>query len=418
VRRRHALYVALMATSSALGLVKGLAYAKVLDPREFGYYGLVALVLQFGLFLSNWGLLNALNNHLPIAFGRGRRDTVDLLDRSLTALIATSVMTGVLYLAVVTALSPGNRDVQIALSLAALVTLVSTVTEFHVLVLRVEQRILPMAAMYLLRAVLAIVLGTVAGSVWGYGGVIGAELAALLVVLVTARAVWLERIVLARPEAEVVKRLLRAGAPLMLSNVIVALALTTDRIFVASALPDDFGQYAFASLVVTGWVAINGMLEQAVAPRLLYDYGAGTRLAEIRRQALRIAGALAAAGLAGLAALLAIKGPAQNGFLSEYATGLDAMPVLWLGGILMLLAFPGFILHAIKPSYSLTASGLAAAVAIGGGSVLASGSPSVQDFAWLFVAAQGTALVTIHVAVGIETRRDRVSPDLFQTSEG
>jgi O-antigen/teichoic acid export membrane protein len=275
--------------------------------------------------------------------------------------------------------------------------------------------------MYVLRAVLAIALGAVAGTLWGYRGVIGAELVALLAVLITARSVWLPHIGVARPDPLVFKRLLRAGWPLMLSNVVVALSVTTDRIFVASALPQEFGQYAFASLVVVGWIAINGMLEQAVAPRLLTDYGAGTRLPDIRRQAVRIAGALAAAGLAGLALLLLVKGPLTRGFLSEYEVGLDAMPVLWLGGVLMLLSFPGFILHAIRPSYSLIAAGLAACVAVGGGIALTLGDPSVQDFAWLFVASQATSLLTITTAVGIEARRDRVSPDLFRTetsSEG
>jgi len=404
-----------MATASALGLAKGLVYAKVLDPTEFGYYGIQALVLQFGLYLSNWGLLNALNNHLPIAFGRGREDAGELADRSLGGLLVTSLITAAVYLAVVFTVSPGNEDVQVALALASVTTFVSTFTEFHVLMLRVQRRIVPMASMYVLRAVLAIVLGVVGGALWGYVGVICAEVAALLVVLITARRVWLPQVHVERPSRPLVLRLIRAGGPLMLGNVIVTLSVTADRIFVASALPDEFGQYAFASLVVVAWLAIVGMLDQAVAPRLLHDYGAGTRLRDVRREAIRLAVAFTALGGVGLLALLLVKGPLERGWLAEYALGLDAMPILWLGGMLMLLAFPSFILGAIRPTWLLAASAIAALVAIGGGAVLAAGDASLNDFAWLFVASRATALVTLSVALGLETRGDRVSPDVFGT---
>jgi O-antigen/teichoic acid export membrane protein len=413
VRRKHVLFVAMMAASSALGLVKGLVYAKVLDPTGFGYYGLVVLVMQYGLYLSSWGLLNALNNHLPIAFGRGRSDTVELLDRSLGALLVTSLITAAGYLAVVLVASPGNRDQTLALSFAAVMTVITTFTEFHVLVLRVQQRVVPMAGMYLLRACLAIALGAVAGALWGYRGVIGAETVTFVVVIVTTRALWLRDVRLARPDWTVARRLIRSGSPLMVSNMIVALSLTSDRIYVAAALPDQFGQYAFASLVVVGWSATVAMLEQSVAPRLLHDYGAGTSLREIRRRALRIAGGLGVAGVAGLGLLLLVQQPLADGFLSKYAPALEVMPALWVGGVLALLAFPGFILHAIRPGFSVIASGVAAVVAIGGGAVLAAGSPSLTDYAWLFVASQATALITITSAVAIETRRNRVSPDVF-----
>jgi hypothetical protein len=228
--------------------------------------------------------------------------------------------------------------------------------------------------------------------------------------------VWLPEVHVERPSAPLVKRLVRAGGPLMLGNVIVTLSVTADRIFVASALPDDFGQYAFASLVVVAWLAIVGMLDQAVAPRLLHDYGAGQSLKEVRNEAIKLAVGFTALGGLGLLALLAVKGPVERGWLSEYAQGLDAMPILWLGGMLMLLAFPAFVLGAIRPTWLLIASAIAAVVAIGGGAVLAAGDPSLTDFAWLFVASRATALVTLGVALGLETRGNRASPDVFGTT--
>jgi O-antigen/teichoic acid export membrane protein len=231
--------------------------------------------------------------------------------------------------------------------------------------------------------------------------------------VIAARRLWLPFIGIAAPSRERMKRLVRAGLPLMVSNVVVAATLAGDRIFVAAALPGEFGQYTFAAMVVLGWVAILGMLEQVVAPRLLHHYGEGTELRDLRREAVRIVLMIGALGIAGLVALLLLTGPLESGALSEYAQGLEVMPILYLGGMLTLFTFPGFVLHAVRPAYSAAASGLAAAVTVVGGFILVAGHPSLNDFAWLFVAAQGSALALITLAVELEVRRNPVSPNLF-----
>jgi O-antigen/teichoic acid export membrane protein len=262
--------------------------------------------------------------------------------------------------------------------------------------------------------VLTIAAGTAAAIAFGYRGVILAELGALLVTLFIARRLWLDPIGVRRPSWSATKALVRAGSPLMLANVIVTMAFAADRLFVAAALPEDFGQYAFAALVVVAWIAVTAMLEQAVAPRLLREYGAGMKLREVRRQALRVALAIATAGLVGLIALLAIVGPLERGFLAEYGDGLETMPILYAGGLLLILSFPGFILHAVRPSFSLIASSLAATVSIGAAALLIwLADPALTDFAWAFVAGQAAALVAITVALEIEVRRDTPSPHVL-----
>ena len=407
-------YVALMIVGSSLGLVKGLVYAKVLDPTEFGYYALVVIVLQFGLYLSNWGMLSALNNHLPIAFGKGRHDDPALLDRSMAALLLASGLSAALYLIVVALLDLRDHNVQIALALAAATTIAATLTEFHILVMRVQQGLLRMAVTYVLRASLTILAGTAAAIAFGYRGVILAEFGALLITLLIARRLWLDPIGLRRPSWAATKRLIRAGSPLMVANVIVTLAFVADRLFVAAALPEDFGQYAFAALIVVAWIAVTAMLEQAVAPRLLREYGSGMTLEELRRQALKASLTIGGAGLLGLAVLIAVIGPLERGFLAQYSDGLEVMPILYLGGLLLVLAFPGFALHAVRPSFSVVASALAASVSAAGSAlVIWLGDPTLTQFAWVFVAAQATALLVITIALEIEIRRGSPAPHVL-----
>lgn len=90
------------------------------------------------------------------------------------------------------------------------------------------------------------------------------------------------------------------------------------------------------------------------------------------------------------------------------------MPILYAGGLLLILAFPGFVLHAVRPSLSLIASGLAASVTVGGGALLlALGDAALSDFAWIFVAGQTAALLAITIGVEHEVRRDTPSPHVL-----
>jgi O-antigen/teichoic acid export membrane protein len=388
-----------MAGAAALGLLKGLLLANVLGARGLGYYGLVVIVTQFGTYVSNWGILSALNNQLPIALGRGDDDVGEIVGRSLGALLASIAITAALYVAVVTALAPEDRDVWVALSFAAVVTAATTLCEFHFLLLRVQRRLLPLGAMYLLRAVAAIALGVAAGALWGYRGVIASELIALLLAILVARRLWLRYVRPARPTRARTLWLIRWGAPLLLANVIVTLSFAVDRVFVAAALPDELGQYIFASFAVVAWLAVSGMLGQAVAPQLLYEYGAGESLRRVRTKALRLSGLVGGLGVGGLLGLLVLRGWLADGIFADYEAGLEAMPILYLGGLVSVLAFPGFLLHALRPELSLLAAGLGALAAVVGGAVLAARGADLNSFAWLFVTSQVVVTAVMLVAV-------------------
>jgi hypothetical protein len=394
-----------MTLASVLGLVKSLVYAKVLGADHLGNYGLIVLVTQFGVYLANWGILSALNNQLPMALGRGDRAADELTDRALGALAFTWVVTAGLYLVVVAIVGPTDPDVRLALIGAAVITAATTLCEFYFLLLRVERRLVPLAAMYLLRAVAAIAIGAAAGIAWGFPGVVAGELAALLLAVAVARRRWLRRIHIRRPQVGPTAWLIRRGAPLTFANVLIAATFAIDRIFVATSLPDEFGQYTLASFVVVAWVTVAGMLNQAAAPQLLFEYGAGATLRSVRWRALRIVALCGLAALVGFFVLIGLINVVRDGFLSDYGPGLDAMPIMYVGGVVSMAALPGFLLHAVRPSLSMLAAALGAVTGIAGGAVLAAGDPTINDFAWLFVAAQGVTTVTMLLAVEWLVRR-------------
>jgi hypothetical protein len=135
---------------------------------------------------------------------------------------------------------------------------------------------------------------------------------------------------------------------------------------------------------------------------------------DLRRQAIRVSATIAGAGTLGLLVLLAIVGPLKDGALSSYRQGLEIAPILYAGGLLLILAFPGFILHAIRPGFSLLASGAAATVSAGTCALmLGLGNPSLADFAWAFVAGQATSLLAITLGVAVEIGRGTEAPHVL-----
>jgi O-antigen/teichoic acid export membrane protein len=409
IRRTQASFAVLMGIASVIGLVKTAVLAKVLGVEDLGLYGLAVLVTQFGVHLGNWGILSALNNQLPLALGRGEERTPELVGRALGAVILASALTGALYLLAVLAL-PGSEDVRSALAVALSLAVATTLFEFVLLLLRVERRLLPLGAIYVVRAMLAVVLGAVAGAIWGFTGVIAVEVALLVAITLAARRLWLPAVRVARPRAAETRWLVSRGAPIMLANLIVVGSASIDRVFVAAVLPDELGQYIFATIVVTAWLALSGILAQALAPKYLFEHGAGLELSAIRRKALRVMGLAGAGGLIGFPILLLAVGALRSGAYSEYRTGLDVMPILYLGGLLNLLAFPGFLLAALRPSLATAAATAGAVVSLGAGAVLTTLDPSLSDFAWAFVASQAAVLLVVAVGVEALVRRSNAGP--------
>jgi O-antigen/teichoic acid export membrane protein len=391
-------YVVVMALASALGLVKNVAYAVILGPEALGLYGLMLLVNEYGLHLTHWALLNGLNTELPERYGRGDRDADDTVRRTFGALLITASVTAGVYAMLVVTISDG--DARFVLLAGAVLTVLTVFAEFCALVLRSRQQVRAMARTYLLRVSVALVLGTVGGALAGVKATVALEVVALLVALSALLFVWLPDVRPRRPQLAETRRLMRLGLPLMISAILVGATLTVDRLLVATRLPDEFGQYVFATYVVIACAATAAMLNNAIAPRLLYELGAGASLPQLRTEVRRIAVRVVVVGGLGLALLLPATEIAAGGPLAQYAVGLEAMRVLYLGGVMMVLAGVfGWLLVAAR-RLGLVA-GINAALAfgaVGAGVLVALGSPAVIDFAWVFAGSQCAAAVLVAFA--------------------
>jgi hypothetical protein len=381
-----------MVIASTIGLTRYALFANTLSVDDFGYYGLILLVLPFGVYIAHWGSLQTLNVELPIAYGRGRQGIAAVESRALGGVLVTSGVTAIVYVAVLLSVDMSDEDTRTALLLAAAVVLATTVSEFYILVLRVRRELVRLGSVYLIRASAAFCLGGLGAFLWGYKGAVLFEIAAASIAI-CAGVVW-ARIIPRRPVVTETAARIVAGFPLLVMDLVVAIRYTADRWFVATALPEEFAQYAFASITVTGFLVVYAVLYQAFVPQLLHEYGRGLDLPVLRVRARRLALAIAAVGTASLPLIVGLSEWLSRGIFHEYAQGLDLVPILYVGGIASLLPLYSVVVLASGRFYLAalaTASG--AAVAIVGGFVIVAHSPSIDEFAWLFLISQFVSAV-------------------------
>lgn len=375
-----------MALAAGLGLIKGFVFAGVVGSRDFGFYSLALLVGQYGQFAANLGIFNVIQNRLPQAYGRGDTGVEDQIRTALASLAVTSTVTMVPYFVIVAFVAPVSGDLRTTLLLAGVITVLGSALEFYLAVLRARRHLQPLARAQLARSVLALAVGIPAGAALGFGGIVGAEALALLVAaLVGIREVRLKPTL--RAAAEVLA-LIRIGLPLMLVNIMIVAGVSIDRLFVASVLPDELGQYTFSALVVVAWIAIGAIVNQVVVPQLLFDRGAGVDATLLRRQIRRYMGAVVVVGVAGVALLAGLIELLGDRVFGDFEAGLDIMPIMFAGGAASMLALPLLVLQALRPRWALLVSGSVLALLTVGSTVVSLGEPSLTRFAVVFAGSQ------------------------------
>jgi hypothetical protein len=147
-------------------------------------------------------------------------------------------------------------------------------------------------------------------------------------------------------------------------------------------------------------MAVTGFVSQAVGASALHDYGAGLTLRAVRRRVGRATAIVLGAAIAGLPAVIILAhGSEQIGF-SGYSAGLHVVPMLYAGGALTAVSLYGYLLLAMhRYGLVLAATSCGVVTGLGGGCLIALGTPSLRDYAWLFLASQAASAVAT-VAAG------------------
>ena len=315
-------------------LAVNLIAAAVLGPAIFGSWVLISLVIQYSSMVS-LGVPNGMGREVPIDLGAGRETAAIRAEATaLTATLALGVAGGVVVgLGLLVFGGPGLDDAVVALVVGAAV-----LSQQGFLL---GQMLLRSRLAFATAAILMVVVGGITllgGLALLPLGVVGlaasqalAQAAGLGVALrlgpPTPRPGW---------DADVARRLIGIGLPLMLAGIAFLVLTTIDRWLVLAFLGSEaLGVYGIVGLAVSAPLVVVAIISQQAYPRLAFALGAGRPGSEIlamaRRQS-RIAFGI------GMAVVLAVGTAGWFGipvFLPEY----DAARVPLLLALIGVLAY-------------------------------------------------------------------------------
>ncbi|HEY8792239.1 MAG TPA: hypothetical protein VIL96_05115 [Gaiellaceae bacterium] len=396
--KRRTLFIVLMMLASILGLMKNVVFAKMLGPAELSYYGLMLIVVPFGVFISNLGLINALNAVLPMESG-ARKDSIDdRVGATFTAMLLLLALVSGIGLVLLSVAPIHDAATRISLTFSIAIIAASTVGEFYISLLRSAQQSVRVASLLLQRAIFVIGFGAAGAQLVGYQGVLAAELLSSIAVVWTAILLWFRQLSPRWPvDWRRVMSLLKIGTPLMLGQLVTMATFLLDRVFVATALPDELGQYTFATTSVLASVVVTGMLKQTLYPRLLFEFGAGAPIRAVRRRLWRALAPILVGGLMLIPVSVVAARLLSKTWFPEYQPALSVLPYLYAGSVLGLFGlYEVLLIVEGRARFAAVSSFGGAAIVLVGGFAIVAREPSLRAFALLFLAGQAvTALLLV-----------------------
>ncbi len=314
-----------MLVSTALGFIKALVFAAILDQVAFGQYSAALLVFLVANYLANAGLSEGLGREVPMLRGQGRvADAVGARNSAVWASLVTASSTGLLCALGLAAYAHGQPDYAplpwVGLMIAATIPCNLLLTDLAGRELSTEYSL-----MLLLKNGTSLFLGIIAIDVFGVrGALIGEALSVVLTAGVLVAFYSRDLFDFGRFSLAEACRVAWIGVPFMLSSVVLMLTLTLDRWVVQYAFGlEVFAEYAFAFLLWTSGMLFSNVLSVYLGPRIVARYARTGDLAEVfgyvRKLGLTI-GAVFAAG---------------------------AVPALWLAGVVIDLRYPQYA--SVKP---------------------------------------------------------------------
>ena len=374
-----------------LGMVSALVAATItaraLGPAGKGYYS--SLLLLGGLVVQVFSA--GLGEAAIVLAGRGRASLQDAVSATMAALLPLAVAScGFLYVAgriAVPDSTGGSGTLLLACAMVAVNVLYNTAVSFLV----AEEKVMPVAAVAILAAVLSTTLLwilVVPVDLGPAGAMLGGMLASVLAVTVTV--VLLVRSGLSlRPRVGLpyLRRAARFGAALQFSNLLVQLSARLDLVLVYRlSAPADAGDYSIALTVGALVGSVPLALAYAAFPRLALVDDTEARSLTARVFRMGVTAAVGTACLLAVVTPVAVRVVFGDAFAGAVAPTLLLIPagVLWSGqwllcraaaarGVPRPLLVSFGISFAVMVALDIALIGAAGSVGAGLASLIASG---------------------------------------------
>lgn len=290
VATNRILYSFLMLGGMGLGFAKWIIFASIMQPTEFGVY---AVIITSTAFLSLFGLFG-LNEYLikegSLLTGKGRAHEVDALRHQIltVGLLNSFIIIGIgLGIAWQIEVEHLQSTEYLLISAILFVNVAFNIIDAS---LRAAMQFIDFAGMIFIRALLLVCLGLGLASHFGLTGVLCAEvLAGLLALIFGTRAMPFNL-------SPTPSSLTLATLSAFLSRGRAFLGLQTSRYFSLTA--DKWivgwfagavalGNYSFVLITFLGFMAVAGLFNAVIIPKLIAKFGKDGDIPALRRDIVK-----------------------------------------------------------------------------------------------------------------------------------
>ena len=355
-RKRHLVEFGLFAGSTfafqASRLGTGLVAAAVLQPAEYGMWGLALALLSYSTY-ATLGVLNGANLEIPLQLGSGARDAADRLESSALGFSGLTAV-AIAVVSVVGVIALDLRPVAAFLFLGAALA-VQQLNLFYSLSLRSRLDFNPASVQQFVLAGVFPAVALPALAVVGVTALMAGQAAAFIVSVGLPVALWRRGLRPTLSFSDIV-RLSRVGLPIMAAGFVFSILVTLDRWLTLWLLgPDEVGRYTIAALLSSGIVLVANVIGQQFYPRMAQLYGRTRSAKAVFAMALQQA-AIAILLLLPLAIVLALAAPIViAAWLPQYGASVLALQLLAIGFVALLAggAFGSFLIVVGRSSLYL-----------------------------------------------------------------
>lgn len=274
-----------------LGFGKWVVFSGVMKPTEFGIYATIITTTAFISFFGMFGLNEYLIKEGSLLKGRGLTYELSVIRNQVLAIgLLNSILIIAIGLSVVSFIGVNNIGVAERLFVSGIL-LINVVFNIIDASLRATMQFIDFAGMIFIRAILLVVIGLATAPSLGLTGVLLAEvISGFIAALFGARAMPFNR-------WPAICDIQIATIATFLSKGRVFLGLQTSRYFTLTA--DKWivgwfsgglalGQYSFLLITFLGFMAIAGLFNAVITPKLIANFGGDGDIQALRDGIVRI----------------------------------------------------------------------------------------------------------------------------------
>lgn len=262
-------YLVLAGISSILSFVKYFIFAKVLGETGFSYYSGVELYSAYGFYLSSFGIFEGVALVLPQILKRNSDTETEVIGNSFSFLLFTSLLVAL----IIAILCVNYFKLPIKLIITACLYLVTfNLFSFSIMLVNTLGFPILYGTLTFYKNLYSVTISLLFGWFLGIFGLLISEIFgfALLIGLVIKKPIFNLRLrINLKVNFKRILEICRIGFPQLLNNILNNAFRNVERIVIVSFIGiAAFGNYSFASIIITIGIAIQGILNQFLFPKL------------------------------------------------------------------------------------------------------------------------------------------------------